>query len=101
MFSIRNAFPVASERLRDERKICPPPSPDDPSIRIISALRLLPFIPSRKRPDAVCKRSPPNRLELPSLPQSACTLREFHQSHLHPCGIQCPPSCVHDLRPRN
>ncbi len=35
MFSIRNAFPVTSERLSEVRRICPPPSPDDPSIRIM------------------------------------------------------------------
>jgi hypothetical protein len=36
---------VATERLSDERKICPPPSPEDPSIRIMLSLSLLAINP--------------------------------------------------------
>jgi hypothetical protein len=32
MFSIRNAFPVLRERLSDDRRIWPPPSPNEPRV---------------------------------------------------------------------
>src|SRR5579864_5670579 len=35
IFSMRKGCPMHSERLRAVRSICPPPSPEDPSMRII------------------------------------------------------------------
>src|SRR5262249_35872700 len=32
---MRNRLPVATDRLSEVRRICPPPSPNDPSIRIM------------------------------------------------------------------
>src|SRR5215467_11292861 len=65
MFSIRKGFPVTSDKLSELRRICPPPSPKDPSIRIVvsafntSVLGIL--ILSRKPPDAGCVRFPPDQ----------------------------------------
>jgi hypothetical protein len=35
MFSMRKGFPVIRDNAREVRRICPPPSPNDPSIVIM------------------------------------------------------------------
>src|SRR6185437_662298 len=97
MFSMRNGFPVASDRLSDERKICPPPSPEDPSIRIMVPLHLRSVIPLHIQLGATCERSLPGRLAPPSRPQSTCTRPEFHRSRQRPSGTLHRRSCVRDL----
>jgi hypothetical protein len=96
MFSIRKGFPVTSDELSELRKICPPPSPKDPSIRIVSAFTtsvLGILILSRKPPDAECARFPPDPTVPPSLRRLASKPLVSHRSRLRPYHIPLPQSC--------